>query len=62
MAVVDDSKPRRERSKDPEREGLEILAKLTTGRKHDYPACAAVTTFTSSARRISLMGLAPRSG
>ena len=40
MPVVDDSKPRRERSKDPEREGLELLAKLTTGRKHDYPACA----------------------
>lgn len=40
MAVVDDSKARRQRSKDPKREGLEILAHLTTGKKHDYPACA----------------------
>lgn len=40
MAVVDDSKPRRRRSEDSKREGLEILAHLTTGKKHDYPACA----------------------
>ena len=49
MPVVDDSKPRRERSKDPEREGLELLAKLTTGRKHDYPA-------TGSRRKTSPRG------
>ncbi len=40
MAVVDGNGPRRPRSENPKREGLELLAKLTTGRKHDYPACA----------------------
>ena len=40
MAVVDGNGPRRPRSEDSKREGLEILAKLTTGKKHDYPACA----------------------
>lgn len=40
MPVVDGNGQRRPRSKDPKREGLEILAQLTTGKKHDYPACA----------------------
>lgn len=40
MAVVDDSKPRRQRSEDPKGDGLKLLAQLTTGRKHEYPARA----------------------